>query len=305
MKVYSTDRFVLPLPAGHTFPAVKYTRLRERLLAEGVVRSEEILEGPAATDAELLRIHTPEYVRKVAEGTLSTAEVREIGLPWSPELVERSRRSVGATIAAAREALEEGIAVNLAGGTHHAFPDHGAGYCVFNDAAVAARAMQAERRAHRILLIDLDVHQGDGSAVIFQDDPSVFTLSVHGVKNYPMRKQRSDLDIVLPDKTGDEPYLEAVRAGLVGAFERFEPDLAIYLAGADPFEGDRLGRLAVSMEGLAERDRIVLDRCRVEELPVAVTMAGGYAREIEDTVAIQVETVRRAADLHRALALRS
>jgi acetoin utilization deacetylase AcuC-like enzyme len=300
MKLYTSDRFTLPLPEGHTFPAVKYRRLRERVEAEGVVGPDDLIEAPPASEAELLRVHDAEYVRKVLEGDLSAQEVRVIGLPWSPQLVERSRRSVGGTIAASRAALRDGIAVNLAGGTHHAFADHGAGYCVFNDAAVAARALQAERLVNRVLLIDLDVHQGDGSAAIFADDASVFTLSVHGAKNYPLRKQRSDLDVELPDGTRDDAYLEAVRAGIDEALATFPADLAIYLAGADPFEGDRLGRMAVSREGLAARDRLVFDRCRARHLPVAVTMAGGYARDIDDTVAIQLQTVREAAlQFHR------
>ena len=191
------------------------------------------------------------------------------------------------------------VAVNLAGGTHHAFRDHGAGYCVFNDAAVAARAMQAEGRARRIVILDCDVHQGDGTASIFAGDSSVFTFSIHGARNYPLRKQVSDLDVPLDDGTGDDAYLEALERGVEAAIERSEADLAIYLAGADPYEGDRLGRLKLTRKGLSRRDRFVLEACRDAGLPVVVTMAGGYARDIEDTVAIHLETVRIAASMAR------
>ena len=295
MNVYATDQFALPLPAWHTFPAAKYARLRLRVVEAGIVGPGEILTPAAATDEELLRVHDPGYVRRACEGTLSEAEVREIGLPWSPELVERSRRSCGATIEACRAALKDGVAVNLAGGTHHAHAGKGAGYCVFNDAAIAARALQAEGRVRRVVVLDCDVHQGDGTAAIFAEDPTVYTLSVHGARNYPLRKQRSDLDIELEDGTRDDVYLDAVDRGTRAALGAAGADLAIYLAGADPFERDRLGRMAVSMAGLAERDRLVFGLCRAAGLPVAVAMAGGYAREIAETVAIQLQTIREAA----------
>jgi acetoin utilization deacetylase AcuC-like enzyme len=227
---------------------------------------------------------------------LSEPELRRIGFPWSPQLVERSRRSTGGTIEACRAALmADGIAVNLAGGTHHAFRDAGEGFCVFNDSVVAARAIQAEGRAQRVVIIDLDVHQGNGTAAIVRDDPSIFTFSVHGAKNFPLRKEISDLDIELPDDTSDGPYLEAVAQGTFEALRRARADLAIYLAGADPFEGDRLGRLKVSKQGLAARDRMVFAACFEHHLPVAVTLAGGYARDINDTVDISFQTVRAAA----------
>ena len=251
----------------------------------------------AAADEQLLRVHQPEYLAKVVSGTLTDREVRRIGLPWSPELVERSRRSVGGTIEACRSlALLDGIAVSLSGGTHHAFPDHGAGYCIFNDVAVAVRAMQAEGRARRIVVVDCDVHQGDGTAAIFAGDSSVFTFSIHGAKNFPLHKERSDLDVELPDATGDADYLNALEVGLERSLALACADLAIYLAGADPYVGDTLGRLALSQEGLAARDRLVFNQCRAAGLPVAVVMGGGYAKNIQDTVAIQLETVRIAAE---------
>lgn len=295
MRVFASDRFALPLPAGHRFPVDKYARLRERIERSGLVRAEDMLVPRGATDAEILRVHTAEYLAKVVSGRLSGEEVRALGLPWSPELVERSRRSCGATLEAAHLAMQDGVAVNLAGGTHHAFPDRGAGYCVFNDAAVAARALQVEGRVRRVVILDCDVHQGDGTAVVFAEDPAVFTLSIHGANNYPTTKQRSDLDVELDDGAGDADYLQAVSFGVSQAITRADADLAFYLAGADPFEGDRLGRLKVSKAGLAERDRYVFASCRGHRLPVVVAMAGGYAREIDDTVAIQFETVRHAA----------
>lgn len=297
MELFYTDHFVLPLPEGHRFPMSKYRLLRERLLASGRFHAGEFLIPPAATDAQLCRAHAPDYVQRVASGALSSSELREIGFPWTPEMVERSRRSSGATLAAARAALAgSGCAVNLAGGTHHAAHDKGSGFCVFNDAAVTARALQAEDGLGQIAVIDCDVHQGDGTAAILAGDASVFTFSIHGEKNFPSRKQRSDLDIGLPDDCDDAAYLVA----LDGALERVfavRPECVIYLAGADPFAGDRLGRLALSKAGLLERDRRVLGRCRDAGVPVAVTMAGGYADNIEDIVDIHAATVLLAASL--------
>jgi acetoin utilization deacetylase AcuC-like enzyme len=273
----------------------KYALLRERVAASSF--GGGLVDPPGATDAEILRAHDVDYVRRVVTGTLAPAEVRRIGFPWTPELVERSRRSSGATLQACRAAFSDGVAVNLAGGTHHAFRDRGEGYCVFNDAAIAALAMQAERLAARVVVSDCDVHQGDGTAAIFADDPSVFTLSIHGANNFPFTKQSSDLDIELKDGTTDEAYLDALQHGLVTALGRARPDLAIYLAGADPYQDDRLGRLAVSKAGLRERDRLVLETLAQWGIPVAVTMAGGYARHIEDTVDIHFATVETAATL--------
>lgn len=293
--MFSSDRYVIPLPAGHTFPMAKYSLLRARVETLGIVEAEDVREPHAADDAELVRAHDPAYVAKVRGGTLSTEEIRRIGLPWSPALVERSRRSVGGTIEACRAALTDGVAVNLAGGTHHAHRDFGSGYCVFNDVAVAARTLQAEGFARRVLVLDCDVHQGDGTAAIFADDPSVFTFSIHGARNFPMRKPPSDLDVELDDGTDDAVYLAKLADGLARTWNRFAPDLAVYLAGADPFVGDRLGRLAMTREGLARRDRLVLESCRSRDVPVAVVMAGGYGKDIADTVEIQANTVEIAS----------
>jgi acetoin utilization deacetylase AcuC-like enzyme len=299
LKAFTCDRFTVPLPEWHRFPMIKYARLRERVEATGLVAAEDLLIPHAATDEELLLAHDAEYVRKVSAGLLSKDEVRAIGVPWTASLVERSRRSVGASIEAARLAFDDGIAVNLAGGTHHAYRDHGAGFCVFNDAAVAARVLQEEGKATRVLIIDCDVHQGDGTASILANDPTVFTFSIHGALNYPLEKQASDLDVELMDGTQDEAYLEALTRGLGLALERSKPDLAFYLAGADPFIHDRLGRLRVSKDGLAERDRLVLGRCWAAGLPVAVAMAGGYAEEVADTVDIHYRTVVEADAIAR------
>lgn len=302
MRAFHSDHFVLPLPPGHSFPMTKYRLLREA--AEATMPAIRVTEAPPASDGELALAHDPAWITAVAEGTTSAAQQREIGFPWSERMVERARRSVGATIAAARNALfdGEGVACNLAGGTHHAYAHKGSGYCVFNDVAVAARLMQAEwHRRHRQLLrvfvIDLDVHQGNGTAAIFRDDPTVFTLSLHGAKNFPFRKEQSDLDVELPDGTPDTPYLAALDEALASAWQRqaeAPPGLAFYLAGADPHENDRLGRLKLSTEGLAERDRRVFAWLRERRLPVAVSMAGGYGRELAATVAIQRRTLEEA-----------
>ena len=294
MLIFYADHFVLPLPPGHRFPMPKYARLRERVAA---VAGDRLRVPAAATDRELLRAHDRGYVAAVASGTLDAQAQRRIGFPWSPAMVERSRRSAGATLAACRSALDSGCGINLAGGTHHAHRAHGEGFCVFNDAAVAARAMQAEGRAGRVLVVDLDVHQGDGTAEIFADDQSVFTFSMHGRGNFPFRKQCSDLDVELDDGTADAEYLCALAVALPRALERARADLAIYLAGADPYEGDRLGKLALSKAGLAARDRLVLTTLRDAGIPVAIAMAGGYAENIDDVVDIHFETVRLALSL--------
>ncbi len=296
MKLYYADHFELPLPAGHRFPMSKYRLLREAVAASGLVDRSALEVPAAATDAELARAHTPGYVRRVVAGELTAGEIRRIGFPWSPELVERSRRSVGGTIAACRSALAAGAGVNLAGGTHHAFADRGEGYCVFNDAAVAARAMQAEGRAARVAIVDCDVHQGNGTASIFRDDRSVFTFSIHGRRNFPFKKAESDLDVELEDGAGDVEYLAALAAGLERLAASGAFDLAIYLAGADAFAGDRLGRLALSREGLSRRDRAVFGFFRRLGTPVAAVMAGGYAPEVSAIVAIHLETVAVAVE---------
>lgn len=293
MIAYYSDRFVLPLPEGHRFPMRKYRMLRD-LVAQ---RLPEVTleEAPHTTDGVLALAHHPHYIHRVTTGALTAAEQRAIGFPWSPDMVERSRRSAGATIAACRAALVDGVAVNLAGGTHHAQADHGEGFCVFNDAAIAARLMQAERRAARVAIVDLDVHQGNGTAAILANDDSIFTLSLHGENNYPFQKAVSDLDIALPDGTGDDEYLTKLDDALAQMFARFDPQMIIYLAGADPHEGDRLGRLKLTAAGLAARDQRVLAAAGARGLPVAIAMAGGYGRDIEQTVAIHLQTVGIAA----------
>ncbi len=297
MNAYYSDCFVLPLPAGHRFPMAKYRMLREAAAAQ--LPSLQFHQAPTTTDGVLALAHHPQYIHRVASGALSADEQRAIGFPWTPEMVERSRRSAGATIAACRAAFDEGVAVNLAGGTHHAHADRGEGFCVFNDAAIAARLMQAERRASRVAIVDLDVHQGNGTASILAKDESVFTFSLHGESNYPFDKAVSDLDVALPDGTGDAEYLAALDRALDILFTRFDPQLIIYLAGADPHEGDRLGRLHLSREGLALRDTRVLDAAAARGLPVAIAMAGGYGRNIEDTVAIHLQTICIAASRAR------
>jgi acetoin utilization deacetylase AcuC-like enzyme len=307
MLAYTSDHFVLPLPEGHRFPMPKYQLLRERVASE-LAAEVQLAEAPAATEGQLALAHEPVYVSAVLEGLLSRAAQREIGFPWSPRMAERACRSVGATIAAARTALVQGVAANLAGGTHHASADKGSGYCVFNDVAVASRLMQAEwHRQHRallrVLVIDLDVHQGNGTAAIFAEDPTVFTFSMHGERNFPFRKAESDLDVELPDGCRDETYLAALDEALEAIWRRHEgrqPGLAFYLAGADPHENDRLGRLKLSAEGLAERDRRVLTSLRERGIPVALSMAGGYGQDIHETVAIQARTLALAAESWRA-----
>ncbi|MBC7603888.1 MAG: histone deacetylase [Ramlibacter sp.] len=297
MRVYYATQFVLSLPSGHRFPMGKYQLLRDRLMDE--VPCIQLEQATAATDGELALVHTPAYINAISDGTVDPKVMREIGFPWSDAMAERARRSVGATISACRSAFEQGISANIAGGTHHSYADKGGGFCVFNDAAVASRLLQAEalrgrRRALKIAIIDLDVHQGNGTAHIFRDDDSVFTLSIHGQKNFPFRKEASDLDVNLPDGCADDEYLHALDAALDELDQRFEPGLVIYLAGADPHEGDRLGRLKLTWDGLEARDRRVFDWAWQRRVPLAFAMAGGYGTRIEDTVQVQINTFKVA-----------
>ena len=294
LKAFYSDHFVLPLPPGHRFPMQKYRMLRDK--AASVAAGLAFYEAPTTPDGVLALAHHPDYIRRVQAGLLTAAEQKRIGFPWSLDMVERSRRATGATISACRAAFQEGVAVNLAGGTHHAHADHGEGFCVFNDSAIAARLMQAERRASRVAVVDLDVHQGNGTASILQHDDSVFTLSLHGELNYPFAKATSDLDIGLADGTSDEAYLAALEVALDYVFVQFAPQLIIFLAGADPHEGDRLGRLKLSFNGLARRDRMVFERADHQRVPVAVTMAGGYGTDIATTVAAHLQTISIAAE---------
>jgi len=292
LKAFYTDHFVLPLPAGHRFPMEKYSRLRDLV---GTLNDIHLVEAPAASDTQILYAHDPSYLIKIIAGKLNPEEQREIGFPWSEKMVERSRRSAGATVAAAKNALEEGIAINLAGGTHHAYRDMGSGFCVFNDSAIAARALQKEvSPTLKIAIIDLDVHQGNGTASILQNDPSVFTLSIHGENNFPFKKEVSDLDLGLPDGCDDRTYLLSLEKCLDQLHSRFKADCLIYLAGADPHEDDRLGRLKLSKEGMRLRDEMVFAYALTKKIPVAISMAGGYGKEIDSTVDIHFQTIKTA-----------
>lgn len=299
MRLFYSERRELSLPENHRFPVEKYTMLLEAVESSNWLEEGNLQGSGPASDEQLLLVHTDDYLNRMETGAMSEREMRRIGFPWSCELVERSRRSVGASISAARSALEEGVAANLGGGTHHAFPDHGEGYCVFNDIAVAARVVQAEGLARKVLILDCDVHQGNGTAAIFALDSNVFTFSIHGEKNFPFHKQASDLDIPLPDGCGDEDYLKTLQTGLKNCFNQFTPDLVFYIAGADPYAGDRLGRLQLSKDGLAVRDEMVIKACREEDVALAAVMGGGYARRLEDTVTIHLETLRIANEYSR------
>lgn len=291
VRFFYTDHFELPLPDSHSFPMSKYRLLRERIETSTEIPASQLLVPPAATDQQLRRVHTAAFIERVKRGTLSSDEVRRIGFPWSELMVERSRRSVGATIAAAYSSLEDGFGVNLAGGTHHSFADCGAGYCVFNDVAVAIRELQAGNLISTAVVIDCDAHQGDGTAVIFQDDPSVFTFSIHAEKAFPARKQLSDLDVALPNGTNDDAYIRHLSDSLDKITEAISPDIAFFVAGADPFKDDRLGRLSLTKAGLRERDRIVLDWCRQHDAAVVTVMAGGYSLDVNQIVDLHLQTV--------------
>ena len=293
LHAWSSAAYTFSLPAGHRFPIEKYELLRDAVVAEGLVSA--VHEPARATLEELARVHTRDYIDRLTSGGLTDAELRLLGFPWSPALVERSYRAVGGTLGAARAALDHGLAVNLAGGTHHAFPDRGEGFCVFNDVAIAVRALRAAGRIRRAAIIDLDVHQGNGTHAIFAGDAETFTFSMHGGRNYPYRKVPGSLDVELDDGTRDEEYLDRLGRLLPQVLARAEPDLVVYLAGADPHEGDALGRLSLSFEGLARRDALVIDSCREVGIPIALTIAGGYGRQLSDTVRIHAETARIAA----------
>lgn len=292
MYIYYCDTFVLPLPPNHRFPMKKYAMLRERVKQSNLVAADRITEPIGATDHQIGLVHDPAYIERVKTGTLSNQEIRRIGFPWSPGMVQRSRHSVGGTLAAARSALEFGAGVNLAGGTHHAGYAYGSGFCIFNDAVVAARTLQDEGLVHRVLIVDADVHQGEGTAALCDGDDTIFTYSIHGAKNFPFRKYPSDLDIGLPDDTADDDYLHHFELGLLQALSIAQADLVLYIAGADPYIKDRLGRLSLSKAGLAARDRILYGHVGSMGLPVATMMGGGYAQEIDDIVDIHLQTVK-------------
>ena len=292
MKAFYTDHFVLPLPPGHRFPMEKYARLRDQV---SKLTGAQLVEAPPASDTQILYAHDAHYLIRVLEGKLNPEEQKEIGFPWSEKMVERSRRSAGATVAAAKVAFDDGIACNLAGGTHHAYRNRGSGFCVFNDSAIAARTLQKEINPKlQIAVIDLDVHQGNGTASILEHDPSIFTLSLHGENNFPFQKESSDLDIGLPDGCNDEMYLDALQNALDQLNSRFKADCVIYLAGADPHEGDRLGRLELSKPGMLKRDQTVFQYALDRKLPLAFSMAGGYGKDLESTVDIHFQTIQTA-----------
>ena len=294
LHLWSSAAYAMPLPDGHRFPMPKYALLRDAVLAAGLVAPARLHDPGRAAREDLLLVHTPRYVDAVTAGTLSAAEQRRIGLPWSEAFVERAYRVVRGTCEAAEAALAHGVAMNLAGGTHHAFPDHGEGFCTFNDVAIAVRRLRRGGRVRRACVVDLDVHQGNGTHACFAGDADVFTFSMHGAKNFPFLKVPGSLDVELDDGTGDETYLALLAEHLPRVLRAAAPDLVIYLAGADPHEHDRLGRLRLTFEGLMRRDAMVLEACRDVGLPVCVTIAGGYGRDVRDTVAVHVNTVRVA-----------
>lgn len=295
MRLFYCDHYEIPLPAGHKFPIEKYRLLRELIAADGFWQLEPATPAPVET---VMLAHDPKYVSQFIDGTLPPAAMRRIGLPWSPGLVARTLASAGGTLAATADAMETGFGGTLSGGTHHAFRAEGSGFCVFNDVAIAIHSLRAQGRAHRVAVVDLDVHQGDGTAHFFEDDPEVLTLSLHGAKNFPFRKQRSKIDVELPDQTGDAEYLEALDSVLPRVSE-FAPEIVFYLSGADPLKSDVLGRLALTLEGLKTRDTRVIGACRREKLPLVVTLGGGYSKPIELIAEAHANTFRIAAEIYR------
>jgi len=298
LKIFYTDTFKIPLPESHSFPKDKYALLRKRIIEAQLIQPGDMRVPRPASDQDILRAHDPLYLNRLQTGELTAKEERRVGLPWSPEIVQRTRYSVGATIAACRTALNERIAVNLGGGTHHAFGDHGQGYCYLNDSVIAARAMQAESLVENVLITDCDVHQGHGTAAILKNDPTIFTFSIHGKNNFPYHKETSDLDIELEDGADDAVYLAALEKGMTASLDACDTNLVIYLAGADPYRKDRFGRLSLTKGGLAGRDQLVLRHLGRSGLPVAITLAGGYARQVMDAVDIHFQTVREAVEFY-------
>ncbi|HEX8088804.1 MAG TPA: histone deacetylase [Blastocatellia bacterium] len=294
MRAFYSDRYVIALPEGHQFPIIKYAMIRRLLDAEKTLAPRQVSEPLPALRDEILLVHTADYYDRLAAGHLTEREVRRLGLPWSEALVGRSRLAVAGTLAAARAALNDGVGANLGGGTHHAFADHGEGFCVLNDIAVAIRALRAAGLMRRAAVVDCDVHQGNGTAAIFASDPETFTLSLHGEKNYPLLKQQSTVDVALADETGDEEYLGLLSHHLAIVLDRFRPDVVFYQSGVDPYRDDRLGRLALTFDGLKRRDLMVFQECRSRSIPCVITLGGGYARRVADTVEAHCNTVRAA-----------
>jgi len=299
MQVFYTPRYYAEIGEGHIFPIRKFELVRDRLLAEGTLQPAELIEPSPASLEDVLLVHTEDYVSRLCSGQLTSKEIRRLGLPWSESLVRRSFYAVGGTLAATQSALAHGYSSNLAGGTHHSFADHGEGFCVFNDVAVAIRAMRARKSICRAAIVDCDVHQGNGTATIFAGDNETFTFSMHGANNYPLFKALSTLDVELPDGTDDNDYLECLVRHLPAVFAH-EPEIVFYLAGADPFAGDKLGRLALSIDGLRERDAYVLRECYAREVPVVTVMSGGYGKDINDTIEIHCNTIRMVKKVFEA-----
>ncbi len=295
MKLVYSDQYDLNL-GSHVFPSIKYRLIKERVLRAGVAQPEDFVEPPAASDDDIALVHHRDYIRKLQTGKLTYMEILRLEIPYSPELVRAVWLSAGGSILAGRLAIQDRVSVNIGGGFHHAYPDHGEGFCVLNDIAIAIRSLQKNKAIERAMSVDCDVHQGNGTAAIFAGDPSVFTLSIHQENNYPYPKPPSSLDINLPDRVDDEGYLAALGEGLDKALREFEPELMIYVAGADPYREDQLGGLKLTLEGLEKRDRLVFEKARPKKIPVAVTLAGGYARKVEDTVTIHTNTIRVAKE---------
>lgn len=295
MKFIYSDEYDLHL-GSHVFPSIKYRLIKEILLRDGIAQPEDISEPPAASEDEIALVHDRDYIRKLQTGKLSYVEILRMEIPYSPELVRAVWLAAGGSILAGRLALRDGTCANIGGGFHHAFPDHGEGFCVLHDVAIAIRTLQKENAIERAMTVDVDVHQGNGTAAIFAGDPSVFTLSIHQANSYPYPKPPSSLDINVEDGTGDEEYLRELEKGLDAALSGFQPELIFYVAGADPYREDQLGGLKLTIEGLEKRDRLVFEKARAKKIPIAVTLAGGYARKVEDTVAIHATTIRIAKE---------
>jgi acetoin utilization deacetylase AcuC-like enzyme len=296
MQAFYTPRYYADIGDNHVFPIRKFELVRDRLLSEGTLQLAELIEPAPARLDEVLLVHTQDYVSRLCSGQLTPKEIRRLGLPWSESLVRRSFYAVGGTLAATQAALAEGYSSNLAGGTHHSFPDRGEGFCVLNDVAIAIRATRARTLIRRAAIIDCDVHQGNGTAIIFAHDDVTFTFSIHGANNYPLFKAQSTVDIELPDGAGDNEYLACLASHLPAIFNS-EPDVVFYLAGADPYKEDKLGRLALSIEGLRERDALVLRQCYQREIPIVTVMSGGYGKDINDTIEIHCNTIRTVKEV--------
>lgn len=294
MKIAYSPIYRYQLPPKHRFPMDKYTLLPEQLLYEGTITESNFFTAAPLSEAAILRTHTAEYWEKLKTNTLSRKEARAIGFPMRPELVARGRVIAQGTLDCAHFARQDGVALNIAGGTHHAFADHGEGFCVFNDIAIAANELLRTRVSAQIMVIDLDVHQGNGTAKIFEQEPRVFTFSMHGARNYPARKEKSDLDIGLPDGTGDKVYLDTLAAHLPGLLDGIKPDFVFYLSGVDVLETDKLGKLSLTIQGCKERDRYVFEECHKRDLPVAVSMGGGYSERLATIIEAHANTYRMA-----------